>query len=71
MKRFYAATLLIRADSFVSISGIEAAGFHVNKIGGSDRPYTVYFAAEFNRPFQSAKTWDGNDIHDEGRRPST
>ena len=60
-----AATLLIRADSFVSISGNEVTGFHVNKIGGSDRPYTVYFAAEFDRPFQSAKTWDGNAIHDE------
>jgi len=60
-----AATLLIRADSSVTVSDKEVTGFHVNKIGGSDRPYTIYFVAEFDEPFQSAKTWDGNAIYDE------
>jgi predicted alpha-1,2-mannosidase len=60
-----AATLLIRADSSVTISGKEVTGFHVNRIGGSDRPYTIYFVAEFDQPFQNSKTWEGNVIHDE------
>jgi predicted alpha-1,2-mannosidase len=60
-----AATLLIRADSSVIISDKEVTGFHVNRIGGSDRPYTIYFVAEFDQPFQSAKTWDRNAIQDE------
>jgi predicted alpha-1,2-mannosidase len=58
-----AATLLIRADSSVSIIGNEVSGFHVGKIGGN-RPYTLYFVAQFDRPFQSAKTWAGDEMRD-------
>ncbi|HEV2695215.1 MAG TPA: GH92 family glycosyl hydrolase [Verrucomicrobiae bacterium] len=60
-----AATVLIRADSSVTINGKEVTGFHINRIGASDRPYTIYFVAEFDQPFQSTKTWDGNAIQDE------
>jgi predicted alpha-1,2-mannosidase len=60
-----AATLLIRADSSVTIGKNEVSGFHINKIGGSDRPYTIYFVAEFDQSFQSAKIWDGNSLRDE------
>ena len=52
-----AATLLIRADSSISIAGNEVTGYHVGKIGGGNRAYTLYFAAQFDRPFQNAKTW--------------
>jgi len=58
-----AATLLIRADSSISISNNEVTGFHVGKILGN-RAYTLYFAAQFDRPFQSAKTWTADAIGD-------
>ncbi|HWD93453.1 MAG TPA: GH92 family glycosyl hydrolase [Verrucomicrobiae bacterium] len=57
-----AATLLIRADSSISISNNEVTGFHVGKIGGN-RPYTTYFVAQFDRPFHG-KTWAGEAISD-------
>jgi predicted alpha-1,2-mannosidase len=56
------ATLLVRADSSISISNNEVTGFHIGKIGGGNRSYTIYFAAQFDRPFQSVKTWLGNDL---------
>ncbi len=59
-----AATLLIRADSSVSISGKEVTGSHVGKIGGANRSYTLYFAAQFDRPFQTAKTWMAGAVDD-------
>ncbi len=59
-----AATLLIRADSSIAIGDREVAGFHNVKIGGTERAAT-YFVAQFDRPFQSAKTWSGDAIHDE------
>ena len=42
-------------------------GYHVGKIGGGDRAYTLYFAAQFDRPFQSAKTWMAGAIDDATR----
>jgi predicted alpha-1,2-mannosidase len=56
------ATLLIRADSSISIGSKEVTGFHDGKIGGGNRSYTIYFAAQFDRPFQSAKTWNENVV---------
>jgi len=61
------ATLLVRADSSISIAGNEVTGYHVGKIGGGDRAYTLYFAAQFDRPFQSAKTWMAGAIDDATR----
>ena len=59
------ATLLIRADSSISISGNELSGFHVNKIGGGgNRLYTLYFVAQFDRPFRTARTWANDAISD-------
>jgi predicted alpha-1,2-mannosidase len=58
------ATLLIRADSSISISGNEVTGFHVNHIGGANRLYTLYFAAQFDQPFQSARTWRADAMSD-------
>jgi len=57
-----AATLLIRADSFISISENEVTGFHAGKVAGTTHPYTLYFAAKFHRPPQSAKTWVGDAV---------
>ncbi|HEV3271641.1 MAG TPA: GH92 family glycosyl hydrolase [Candidatus Methylacidiphilales bacterium] len=56
--------LLIRPDGSVSINGNEVTGSHVGKIAGGDHPYTIYFAAQFDRPFQSAKTWSGDAVSD-------
>ncbi len=56
------ATLLIRADGSVSISGREVTGFYLGKIPKSGHPYTVYFAADFDRSFQRANTWAGASI---------
>jgi predicted alpha-1,2-mannosidase len=58
------AGLLIRADSSISIAGNEVTGFHIGKIGGGNRPYTVYFAAQFDHPIQNAKTWVADSISD-------
>ena len=59
------ATLLIRAGSSVSISGNEVSGFRHTAIGGGKRPYTIYFSARFEQPFQSVRTWKNNDISKE------
>src|SRR5579859_3311606 len=59
-----ASTLLIRADSSVSIAGKEVTGYHVGKIGGANRPYTLFFAAQFDRPFQNVKTWTAGAVDD-------
>jgi predicted alpha-1,2-mannosidase len=58
------ATLLIRADSSISVSGNDVTGFHIGKIGGANRAYTLYFAAQFARPFQSVRTWTSNTVAD-------
>ncbi len=55
------ATLLIRADHSVSISQNEVRGSYAGRIAGN-RPYLVYFVAQFDRPFLSAQTWSGNDL---------
>ncbi len=60
------AALLIRANISVVVSGQEISGFHAGKIGGGSRPYTIYFAAQFDRPFQSAKTWRGDVLAADG-----
>lgn len=57
-----AGTLLIRAGESVAINGREVTGVCSNNIGGGKRPYLVYFAAQFDRPFQSAGTWSGGDL---------
>lgn len=56
------AALLIRADSSVCITNNEVTGCHTNHIGGARRLYTVYFAAKFDRPFQTARTWQGDAL---------
>lgn len=59
------ATLLIRADGSVSIHDNEVSGFHDAKIGGGRRPYSIYFVAEFDRPFQHVGTWLGEKFCNE------
>ena len=56
------ATLLIRAGSSISINGNEVSGFRNTTIGGGKRPYTIYFSARFEQPFQSVRTWRNSDI---------
>lgn len=55
--------LLIRADSQVNIvNAKEITGFHASTIGGGSRPYTVYFAAQFDQPFATSGTWDRDTL---------
>ncbi|MDI1249794.1 MAG: GH92 family glycosyl hydrolase [Lacunisphaera sp.] len=56
------ATLMIRAGSSVRISGNEVSGYRHTAIGGGKRPYTIYFSARFEQPFQSVRTWQGNEL---------
>jgi predicted alpha-1,2-mannosidase len=60
-----AATLLIRADSSISITNHEVTGFHVGHISGEGRAYTLYFAAQFDRPFKSVNIWDADGVREE------
>ena len=59
------ATLLVRAGNSVSITSNELTGFCTDNISGGKRPFTIYFVAEFDRPFQSSKTWLDTAIHDD------
>jgi predicted alpha-1,2-mannosidase len=58
------ATLMIRAGSSVTISGNEVSGYRKTAIGGGKRPYTIYFSARFEQPFQSVRTWKGSELTD-------
>jgi len=60
-----AASVLIRANGEITVRGSEASGYAQAKIPKSNRPYRVYFAAEFNRPFLRARTWSGDRVGDE------
>jgi predicted alpha-1,2-mannosidase len=59
-----AATLLIRADSSIFIGNNEVSGFHATKVAHTKHDYTLYFVAQFDRPFQTAKTWTDDAIND-------
>lgn len=59
------AALLIRAGSSVSVSNQQVSGSCTDRISGGKRSFTVYFAAEFDRPFQSVKTWRGAEMRTE------
>ncbi|MCX6550737.1 MAG: GH92 family glycosyl hydrolase [Acidobacteria bacterium] len=59
------ATLLVRADGAVAISGNEVSGFHSNVISGKKRSFKLYFAAVFDRPFQDISTWQGTTLGSE------
>jgi predicted alpha-1,2-mannosidase len=60
----FPATLMIRAGSSVRVSGNEVSGHRLTAIGGGKRPYTIYFSARFEQPFQSVRTWRGNELGD-------
>lgn len=66
-----AATLLIRADSSISIGSNEVSGFHATKVAHTKHDYTLYFVAQFDRPFQSAKTWTDDSISDTATAQAT
>jgi predicted alpha-1,2-mannosidase len=59
------AALLIRAGTSVSVFSNSVTGFCIDNIGGGKRAFVIYFAMEFDRPFQTAKTWLGADIRNE------
>jgi predicted alpha-1,2-mannosidase len=58
------ATLLIRADSSISIGTNEVSGFHATKVAHTKHDYTLYFVAQFDRPFQTTKAWVNDWIND-------
>ena len=58
--------ILIRADGSISARGNEVTGVYHDHIGGAkDRPFTIYFVAQFDRPFQGVQTWEGDSFSDE------
>lgn len=59
------AVLVIRANGHIAVHDGEVTGEYHDKIGGGSRPYTLYFAAQFDRPFQTVKTWRGDAIREE------
>jgi predicted alpha-1,2-mannosidase len=60
------ATLLIRADGSISIHDNEVTGVYHDHIGGArDHPFTIYFVAQFDRPFQRVQTWNGDSLGDQ------
>jgi predicted alpha-1,2-mannosidase len=59
------ATLLVRADGAVAITGNEVSGFHSNVISGKKRSFKLYFAAVFDRPFHDVSTWQGTTLGSE------
>lgn len=55
--------VLIKTDSEINIIGKDQiTGCHHSTIGGDSRPYTVYFAAQFDHPFASFGTWSGEAV---------
>lgn len=51
------------ATSAVNIVGNDVlTGSATSHIGGSSKPYTIYFYAQFDRPFASFGTWNGSVV---------
>ncbi len=51
------------SDDVVSIIGTnEMTGQTTSTIGGSDNPYTIYFAAFFDHPFTGFGVWNGGTL---------
>jgi predicted alpha-1,2-mannosidase len=60
------ASLLIRANGSISVHGNEVTGVYNDHIGGAkERPFTIYFIAEFDRPCHRVQTWSGDTLSDE------
>jgi predicted alpha-1,2-mannosidase len=68
-----ASTMIINAGGSInndSASGVtilpgqdEVTGFATSVVGCAYEPYTVYFAAKFDRPFSAYGTWDAKTVH--------
>ena len=59
-------SVLIRANGSISVHGDEVTGIYNDHIGGAkDRPFTIYFVAQFDQPFQHVQTWNGNTLSDQ------
>jgi predicted alpha-1,2-mannosidase len=57
------AALLIRADGSISVHGDEVTGVYNDHIGAAkNRPFTIYFVAQFDQPFQHVQTWSENSL---------
>ena len=65
------ATLLIRADSSISIGSNEVSDFHATQVAHTKHNYTLYFVAQFDRPFQTAKTWTGDAFNEAATAQAT
>ena len=58
-----AANLLIRANGSISVHGDEVTGVYNDHIGGAkDRPFIIYFVAQFDQPIQRTQTWGDNGL---------
>ena len=56
------STPMIRAGSSVTVRGNEVYGYRKTAIGGGKRPYTIYFSAGFEQPFQERSHWKSNEL---------
>ncbi|MGH8022504.1 MAG: glycoside hydrolase domain-containing protein, partial [Limisphaerales bacterium] len=57
-------SILIGADGSISADGNEVTGADHNHIGGAKRDFTIYFVAQFDRPFRRVQTWMGDSLSD-------
>ncbi|HEV2318407.1 MAG TPA: GH92 family glycosyl hydrolase, partial [Verrucomicrobiae bacterium] len=63
-----ADSVLIRANGSISVHGNEVTGVYNDHIGGAkERPFTIYFIAQFDRPFHRVQTWNGDGISDDSK----
>ena len=56
------ATMLLRANGKISVSGNTASGYAEAKLTG--RPYKTYFIAQFTTAPKTVKTWVGDKLND-------
>ena len=57
--------ILIRADGSISVHDDEVTGVYHDHIGGAkDHTFTIYFVAQFDRPFQHVQIWNGDNLSD-------
>lgn len=58
-------SVLIRANGSISVHDNEVTGVYHDHIGGAkDHTFTIYFVAQFDRPFGKVRTWSGDALSD-------
>lgn len=64
--------ILIRANGSISVHSNEVTGVYNDHIGGAkDRPFAIYFVAQFGQPLRDVQTWNGDTLSDERNASGT